>query len=415
MSDFYYTLDRLIKEEIEKKQKIAIYSLESTGLLAQDIIVNRYGYKCIIIDNYLAQYNQKIININTFEKIDDYTFTIIVCDVEFYSNRDVIRYLLGKKLKAQIRNILEPWNNNISSGVFAKYGIIKRTANNVGLFSYFITFLGGIQVCIEKNLTPVIDMYTYDNIYHKKNKKVNSWELFFEQPGNVRLEEIKDIERETKVIDCDDIPLERRPNLTMDFITNDKRVEYWRKFCKKYIRINESTKCYVRECFNTYFSENQENQTVGVLCRGTDYVNIKPYMHAIQPDIDEMIKKVRTVMKIYGCKFVFLATEDAEIFSKFSSEFSSVLITQRILRYSNTGKKVLGEIEREAGREDTEKKGLDYLSSIYMLSRCKCLVAGRTSGSIGALLLSEGYEYSYIWNLGLYGVDDVKKETYFTI
>lgn len=404
IKDFYYILDRLIKEEIDKKQKIAIYPFEELGLQAQDIVINRYGRECIIIDDYLAEYNQNIISFIEFEKIDTDDITIIICESDYYSNEKIIKSLLAKKLKAQIRNIIEPWNINISSGIFAKYGVIQRPACNVGLFSYFITILGGINLCLERNLLPVIDMYTCDNIFQKNNKKLNSWELFFEQPANINLE---DINEEIQIIDCNEIPNEKRPNLTMNFITNEKALNYWRKLCKKYIKLNKKTNEYIIKCQNEYFSNNQESQTVGVLCRGTDYVNIKPYLHPVQPDVDKMIWKVRKVMSDYNCKYVFLATEDIEIYNRFTHEFTTALITPNVYRYSNTGKYYLEEIERKKSNTDIEKKGLDYLSSIYMLSKCKCLVAGRTSGSVSALILSEGFEYSYMWNLGTYGVDDI--------
>lgn len=51
-------------------------------------------------------------------------------------------------------------------------------------------------------------------------------------------------------------------------------------------------------------------------------------------------------------------------------------------------------------------EGLEYLSQIIILSRCDCFVAGLTSGTIGAMLLTNGYEYSYIFDLGLYSKEE---------
>jgi hypothetical protein len=48
-------------------------------------------------------------------------------------------------------------------------------------------------------------------------------------------------------------------------------------------------------------------------------------------------------------------------------------------------------------------RGIEYLSSIYLLSRCDALIGGNCGGSISALLMNGGkYEFTEIFNLGLY-------------
>ena len=51
------------------------------------------------------------------------------------------------------------------------------------------------------------------------------------------------------------------------------------------------------------------------------------------------------------------------------------------------------------------KLGKEYLLTIYILSKCKYIIGGRTAGIAGSWLLSNGFanqKYVYIWNLGLY-------------
>ena len=45
---------------------------------------------------------------------------------------------------------------------------------------------------------------------------------------------------------------------------------------------------------------------------------------------------------------------------------------------------------------------MNYVLSVYILSKCRALAAGRTSGAIGALVMSEGYEHTFFWNEGMY-------------
>ena len=56
----------------------------------------------------------------------------------------------------------------------------------------------------------------------------------------------------------------------------------------------------------------------------------------------------------------------------------------------------------EAKENDIYTRGLNYLITILILAKCNCIVAGRTSGTVGAALLTDGWEYSYFFDLGYY-------------
>lgn len=106
MRDYYYILDMLIKAELDKKQTIAIYPFGKIGMQAENILMRRYGAQGIIIDNNLANYNPKVMNINEFEKIDDSAITIILCTADTALSNELYNGLKKKKIKADIKNIL---------------------------------------------------------------------------------------------------------------------------------------------------------------------------------------------------------------------------------------------------------------------------------------------------------------------
>ena len=107
MKDFYYVIDELIKNEIDMNQTIAIYPMGKVGLLAKDILVNRYGHTGIFLDNQLAQYNKEIIDIDKFAELDNANITIILCASNPILNKEIINNLREKKLKSKIMNILD--------------------------------------------------------------------------------------------------------------------------------------------------------------------------------------------------------------------------------------------------------------------------------------------------------------------
>ena len=47
--DYFYVLDYIIKEEVDKGRDIAIYPYGKVGMLAEDIVNKRYGNRLLIV------------------------------------------------------------------------------------------------------------------------------------------------------------------------------------------------------------------------------------------------------------------------------------------------------------------------------------------------------------------------------
>ena len=283
-----------------------------------------------------------------------------------------------------------------------KYGIIRRNTPHCGLFSFFIVILGGINKCIEEGLIPIIDMQTYKNPYLESEQvgKSNAWEFWFMQPMGIGLDQVK--MSETVIIDADkDIPENCRPVISMDFLTNPYALCYWRNICKKYIKIKPDVAEVLVERKKTIL-DSADGKILGVLCRGTDYLLLKPQGHPVQPDDEEVIVKAKEIMEERKCQNIFLATEDNDIFQRFRQVFGDRLLENPQQRYSGVSGHLLADI-METDKTNKMENGLNYLTSVYLLSKCDCLIAGRVSGLLGTLLLGGEYEYSYFWNYGVYG------------
>lgn len=275
--------------------------------------------------------------------------------------------------------------------------VIRRPAKSVGLLSYVITTLGHIQIAIEKNYKIVVDMKNYENMY-SKNKNENAWEYFFEQPSGISL---KEAYRSQHVILSSDVIPKVRPSDSIDFFYNFSTRNYWKKLCKDYIRVNEEImKCV--ETLNKEFFPNKEEKVLGVLCRGTDYTSLKPKNHPIQPSAKQMIEKIIELKESHCVHRIFLVTEDEKVLDEFRAVFSSdelkFLDTKRFNMVEN--EYLVEEMNRQ--NIDTRKQGVDYLIQIILLSKCNYFIAGRTSGSVGVALFTEGFEYEYYWDLGRY-------------
>lgn len=102
-----------------------------------------------------------------------------------------------------------------------------------------------------------------------------------------------------------------------------------------------------------------------------------------------------------GFDFVYLTTEDIDIQHAFVSEFGNerLILSMQDKIKTDPKKKRLSNYGNILGNVDF---GCAYLKAIYDLSRCNGILAGRTSGTVGAKLLSSGFEYEHYYDLGYY-------------
>ena len=111
-----------------------------------------------------------------------------------------------------------------------KVYIVRRAADNVGLFSYFETSLGGIAYADKNNMTPVVDLKNLPNTYLEPDEvgKINMWEYYFEQPTNLSLDE---------AYSSREFVIGRGVPTWPFFDGNIDNLDYWRDICAKYIKL----------------------------------------------------------------------------------------------------------------------------------------------------------------------------------
>ena len=283
--------------------------------------------------------------------------------------------------------------------IFYITGVVDRRS---GLLWMMLYNLSRIAYAIEKGWIPVVDWQNQSNQYlgNADLHKENAWEYYFEQPCNHNLISImhsKNIIQGIGALSVD--------NLIIDYHieTNDEYFSYIKNIFKQHVRFNESTQTYIQNEYKTILKG--KDKILGVLCRGTDYTLKKPVGHPVQPEPEKVIKKAKEVMVAKQLDYIYLATEDQNIYELFLEEFGEKLLTNSQDRFTKQEmEKVQYLYQIKHDREkDKYLLGLEYLSSLYLLSKCHSFIAGRTRGATGVLLMTDGFDYQYIWNLGIYG------------
>ena len=282
-----------------------------------------------------------------------------------------------------------------------QFYVVRRANAKVGLFSLVLTNLGHIKYAVEKGYVPVVDMQNYNPFYQgavTDNK--NIWEYYFEQPCGYSLNDIKNSK---KIILGNGIVTGDLEYPDDNIAYNQQKIDFWKSIAHKYLIVDKEIAEEAQEIADEIFGTSK---ILGVLARGTDYINMKPYNHPVQPSPKQLMEKIDEVMLKQGCDKIYLATEDKGIFSKFKEKYGNKVIALDVERHETIGNQNINDIRRMQKKDDyTMAK--EYLITILLLAKCNCLVAGNTSGSIGALLLNEKYEYQYVFNLGRYGIDGV--------
>lgn len=241
-----------------------------------------------------------------------------------------------------------------------------------------------ILYAYQKGYIPVINMMTCRNTYLEEDElgKVNAWEKFFEQPAEYTMD---DVFKAKNVI---------LASLQKEEVY-DSRVFYRRIVMKPRLQ----------EMFNSYMKKFKAHERVlGVLYRGTDYANLKPYNHPIQPTLSVMLDKVEEKRKEWGLENIYLCTEVEEAVEAFKERFADKVFYYPQMRYSEKCDNYLGALSFER-KEDAFYRGADYWILINALARCDSLISGQCGGSHLAIEINGGmYSNVFEFDLGKYGV-----------
>ena len=217
--------------------------------------------------------------------------------------------------------------------------------------------------------------------------------IFFCQPFGERLDNVKKKAISIKYFECNS---KYRP--TESIFYNKLLQSFWHNLSKFYMPIKINILTEARKIFKRLFKDS--HNILGILMRGTDYLTNKPKGHNIPPTPSMVIKDIKKINLKNNYDWLFISTEDDVIRDIFIKEFGfkiKYLVFEKT-KYNYKKKNVLAY--------NSKVKGLNY-SKIYLinmiiLSKCIDILSAHTSGSIGVFILTEGFRYSKVYNLGKY-------------
>ncbi len=181
-------------------------------------------------------------------------------------------------------------------------------------------------------------------------------------------------------------------------------IRMWSRLYKAFIHLNARTCAYVENEYRTVFKGKK--RVLGVICRGTDYLRLRPAGHPVQPPTEDVISLCREKIGKDSYDAIYLATEEKQIRDQFCRAFPGMILENKRQYYDDIYYKENIQYIKDVhfDRENNNYlMGLEYLSSIILLSRCTSLIGGNCGGTMAALFFNDTrYEYTHIFDLGLY-------------
>ncbi|MDR3347817.1 MAG: hypothetical protein LBN32_04310 [Helicobacteraceae bacterium] len=280
--------------------------------------------------------------------------------------------------------------------------VIRITSKKVGLFAVFSIVLEHAIKAIERGYIPIVDLQNYKTAYNYDepiNGTMNAWEYYFRQPSNYTLEEVY---KSKNVILCSLTPIaDKAPPHLIEFWTKNENIAPLSEFvCSKLL-------------FNDHvmdFCKAQRKSIIGdkknVLCvcaRHPEYgKNI--CCHPLQPDSYELLKKAQECFEKWNMEYVFISTDYIGHVYIFKEIFKDKLLhidfnNKKLFDASFYGSySDVKETPREVSTYDVT---LNYISEIWIASKCDAIVCAIANGAMAALELNNNqYKHRYIFDFG---------------
>lgn len=268
-----------------------------------------------------------------------------------------------------------------------------------GLYEYgyfnacFLENMMSLMVyALSKGYTPYVDL-------KDRGKGWTNWSTFFEQPFPLPADKKPDCV-------CDLQQGYYHPQFNTPYRKLDLRL--WCKVYHRLVRLNEATSDYVEKEYRSLFFDDQDQKKniLGVICRGTDYVKLKPSDHPVQPSVEQVIERAKVLLEKYHLDSIYLATEELAIYEKFEKAFPGLIIVNQRQYYDGIfnacNMSYIYEVQFDRDN-DIYLKGLEYLSSLQLLSRCDVLLGGNCGGACAALYMNNmRYKHTELFDLGVY-------------
>lgn len=285
-----------------------------------------------------------------------------------------------------------------------------------GFMNYLEELFVAYHICEVQGYKLVVDMKNYYSEYMrgKGYGSNNVWEEYFQQPSEITLDDAYNSKNVIlgEYIDVSAVELEILRNMNIQecrlnnlFLENKLYIKVINFLSEKYGNKFQYSTVLKEKVYDEQIRLFKDKMKIlGVIARGSDYLARHPKGHPIPCETKRYIEYVKKIMTQYNYQYLYLATEDLEIYYEFKEQFSATsLLFSEQKRVADCGKHLLMDINFY-DKDDGYIRGMEYNLVIAMLAKCDGLLANCMCGAaVGALLQNAGkYSHIEIMDNGIY-------------
>jgi hypothetical protein len=245
----------------------------------------------------------------------------------------------------------------------------------------------------SKGFIPVIRIQKSGSSFYSDFKNDDIWSKFYNQPEGYTMEEVM---RSKHVFFAPGFYNGSIQETLMNRVSSQTSLSWPDGI------YNSRVKAYLAEKEKIFLPYPE--QTLGVLARGTDYVNTKVQNHNIHASREMICEKVDELLAAReDLSYIYLATEDAGYCAYFKERYGDKIYFTDQKRFTTKPGELLAEHHRaDEGKSDGFTMGVEYILSINLLAKCNSLVASGGCAGVGEALKENGdrYQSVFIFDLG---------------
>lgn len=279
----------------------------------------------------------------------------------------------------------------------AKYYVIIRSEGGAGFFSNYFWVMGHVAFAEKMGYIPVVDMENYPTLYSEEEPvdgTNNAWNYYFENIGNVGLDEVYASGRYIMGKDKYLTKYAEKYSMFPYRYPSERMIAYYAPIIKKNLRIKESL---VNEYKREWIEKTSgSNKILGIHIRGTDMKN--NLGHPMPAPVSEYIRRTHEMLEKHpDISRIFLATDENEIKEAYEQEFegsaATLFMNEAFRAWDDGHVKKTGLHEMKLDNPRPHHKyllGKEVLRDAWFLSRCQYLLCGHSNITNVAILWNEG-------------------------
>ena len=270
--------------------------------------------------------------------------------------------------------------------------VVDGFYDNLGLFALFPKIEACAAYAKSKGFVPVIRLTMSNSSKYSNYNGDDIWGKFYNQPEGYSLDEVMHSRN-----------VYFSPGLYNGSVQSNIMNEYSKSTTLSWPmgKYNKQVCDYIESHESVFLP--YPDRTLGVLARGTDYVNTHLSNHPIHASLDMLCDKIDWALKEWKLDYIYVATEDESYCDALMRRYGDQVTFTDQKRYTVREGEMLTQMHSREEKRDGYLLGIEYILSINLLSKCHSLIASGYCGGVDeALKENQGqYKNVFIFDLGV--------------